>query len=190
MKKDQKLPNKNIHSKNSSENHSQISIITIDNNDPTKITIAGDLQVEEIHKISHKLDIAGLIVQTISFKATAQDQTQTEVFIQIITETVRIQMLGKDIIQRTVLEIPHKIESKTTGIIEIDSTQIIDHETIRTIDQTTTIVTLDHVTFPDIETKTTQIDKEVFLSQHTETTHNIQVLNKTIEAVHLNTSGD
>ena len=99
-------------------------------------------------------------------------------------------MLGKDIIQRTVLEIPHKIESKTTGIIEIDSTQIIDHENIRTIDQTTTIVTLDHVTFPEIETKTTQIDKEVFLSQHTETTHNIQVLNKTIEAVHLNNSGD
>ena len=99
-------------------------------------------------------------------------------------------MLGEDIIQTTVLDIPHKIEIKTTQIKEIDSTQIIDHKTIQTIDQTTTIVTLDHVTFPEIETKTTQIDNEIFLSQHTETTHNIQVLNKTIEAVHLNTSGD
>ena len=75
-------------------------------------------------------------------------------------------MLGKDIIQTAVLDFPHKLESKTTQLLVIDSTQIIDHKTIQTIDQTTTIVTLDHVTFPEIETKTTQIDNEIFLSQH------------------------
>ena len=36
MKKDQNLPKKKIHSKNSSENHSQTIIISIDNNHPTE----------------------------------------------------------------------------------------------------------------------------------------------------------
>ena len=58
----------------------------------------------------------------------------------------------KDIIQTAVLDFPHKLESKTTQLLEIDSTQIIGHKTIQTIEQTTTIVTLDHVKFPEIKT--------------------------------------
>ena len=42
-------------------------------------------------------------------------------------------------IQTTVLEIPHIIETKTIQIVELDSTQIIDHEFFQTIDQTITL---------------------------------------------------
>ena len=95
MKKDQKIAKQKY---SFQKNHSQISIITIDNNDPTIITLAGDLQIKEFYNISHKIDIAGLILQIINFKSAAQDQTQTEVFTQIIIETVCIQMLGKKIL--------------------------------------------------------------------------------------------
>ena len=46
---------------------------------------------------------------------------------------------------------------------------------IQTIDQITTIVTKDHVTTSEIEIITTQIDKEIFLSHHTEKTYNLQI---------------
>ena len=47
MKKDQNLPKKKTHSKNSSENHSPTIIISIDNNHLTKITFAEDLQIKK-----------------------------------------------------------------------------------------------------------------------------------------------
>ena len=55
MKKDQNLPKKKIHSKNSSENHSQTIIISIDNNHPTEITFAEDLQIEKFTKFFTKM---------------------------------------------------------------------------------------------------------------------------------------
>ena len=55
MIKDQNLPKKKIHSKNSSENHSQTIIISIDNNHPTKITFAEDLQIEKFTKFFTKM---------------------------------------------------------------------------------------------------------------------------------------
>ena len=68
----------------------------------------------------------------------------------------------------------HINETETIQIIEKNSTQIIDHEIVQTIDQTTTIVTVNHVLTPEIEIITTQIEKEIILSHHTEITNNIQ----------------
>ena len=128
-KNDQNLPNKNIHCKNSSGNHSQILIITIDNNHLTEILIAEDLQIKAIHKAIHNIDIVDLIVKITNIETNTQYQIQTEVIRQIMIGTVTIQTLGIDIIQTIVLEIPHKIETGITQAIEIDNTQIIDHET-------------------------------------------------------------
>ena len=48
------------------ENHSLITIIPLDNNHLTEITIAEDLQIEEFQKISHKIDIVDQTVKLIS----------------------------------------------------------------------------------------------------------------------------
>ena len=140
------------------ENYTQITIITEDNNHPTKIIIADDLQTEEIHKIPHNLDIADLIVKLINRETTTQDQIQTEAITQIIIQTVRI--LRIYIVQTTTLEFLHIIENETILIIEKDSTQMIDLKIIQTIDQITTIVTKDHVTTPENELITTQLTKK------------------------------
>ena len=125
-------------------------------------TIAEDLQIEEIFEISHKIDIVGQTVKTINNEVNIQDQTQTEVTTQIIIEIVLIQTLEVDIIQTTVPEIPHINEAGTTQTISIDNTQIIDHETIQTTDQTIIIITIDHVTLPRTEILIIQIDKKLF----------------------------
>ena len=155
MKKDQNLPNKTIHS-----NNSQITIITIDYNYLTKKIIAEDLRLDKIHKTSHKIGIADLIFEIINVGTTTNDPTQTEVITQIVIETVPIQTLGIYIIQTTILETPHLTKTETIQTKEVDNTQIIDHKTIQTIDRTTKIVLIDHLTTPEIETITTQIDKK------------------------------
>ena len=75
MKKDQNLPNKNMHSNNSSGKPLQITIITIDSNHLTEITIAEVLQI----KIFHKTETADQIVKIPSIEIFTQDQTHKEV---------------------------------------------------------------------------------------------------------------
>ena len=69
-----KLPNKNIHSLNSSGNYSLITIIPLENSHLTEITTAENLQIEEIHKVSHKVDIVDQTVKTINVEIIIQDQ--------------------------------------------------------------------------------------------------------------------
>ena len=73
-------------------------------------------------------------------------------------------MLEKDIIQTTVLEVPHITETETTKPKGIDITQMKDHEFIQRIDQTIKIITIDHVTFPRTEILIIQIDKKILLA--------------------------
>ena len=66
MKKDQNLPNKDIHSNNSLANQFETATITIDNSHFTEIIFVEDLQTEKIHKIFRKIDIADRKEQSIS----------------------------------------------------------------------------------------------------------------------------
>ena len=75
-----------------------ISIIPLDNNHPTDITIVEDPQIKEIHEISHKIDIVDQTVKTIIIEITIQDQTQIEATTQTITGFVQNQTPKTDII--------------------------------------------------------------------------------------------
>ena len=77
MKKDQKLPNKNIHTINSSRkplpNNSNYSR----NNHPIIPNIEEDHHTKKIHKISHKTDIVDQIVKIVNIEITIQDKIQS-----------------------------------------------------------------------------------------------------------------
>ena len=73
------------------KNQFLVSIIPLDNNQPTDITIAKDLQIKETHEISLRIDIDDQTLRTINIESTIRDQTQTEVTTQIITEIVQTQ---------------------------------------------------------------------------------------------------
>ena len=100
MKQDPILPNKIIHSNNSSRKHFLITITPLDNNHRTYITIAEGLQIKVNHEIFHKKDLVDQTVKTINFETTIPDQSQTEVIAQIITEIVQTQTPEIDIIKR------------------------------------------------------------------------------------------
>ena len=145
-----------------------------------------DLEIREIHEISHKIDIINQTIKTISIAITIHDQTQIEVTTQNIIEIVQNQTPETDFIKTIVLEFHYTKETETIQTIGTDSIKITDHQTIKTIVQTIIIITIDHVKFLRIEIQIIKIDKEVFLNHRTEIIHNIKTLNKTIEVVHLN----
>ena len=118
-----------------------------------------DLQIDEIHKISHKIDIVAQTVKIINIEIIIHDQTQTEVFTQIKIQIFLIQTLEIDIIQMTVPEAPHIIETGITQTLEIDNTLLLDHETIQTAYQTIRIITIDRLKIPGIEILIIQIDR-------------------------------
>ena len=103
-------------------------------------------------------------VKTIKTVKVIQDQTQIEVTNQIIKEIIRIQTFGIYTTQTTVPEIPRITEIEITQTKGRDNTQIIDHETIQTTDQTIIIITINHVKIPRIEILIIQVDKEDILS--------------------------
>ena len=161
MKKDQNLPNKNIHS-NKSSGKPLLTIIPLENNHFTKITIAQDLHIEEIHKISHKIDIVDQTLKTINIEINIQDQTRTEVTTQttkgiVFTKTPKI-----EIVQTTVLNVPHLTETETTRTIGVDNIQITDHESIQTINRIIVIIIKNHVTIPRNKILVIQIEKKTF----------------------------
>ena len=160
MKKTKIYQTKSFTVKIVQENHSQITIITLDNNHLTEITTVEGPQTKKIHAFSHKIDIFDQIVKTINIEIIIQDQIQTEVTTPITIEIVQIQTLKR----HTVPKIPRITETVTTQTKGIDNTQIKDHETIQTTDQTIIIITIDYVTIPITKILTIPIDKEIILS--------------------------
>ena len=94
MKKDQNLPNKNIHSNNSSGKQPQIIQITQETNHPITLVIEVDRQNKEIHDISHKIDIVDQIAKITSIESTIHVQIQTEENILLITVPIQILEIG------------------------------------------------------------------------------------------------
>ena len=82
---------------------------------PYRNNYRGKSPDRRIHEMSHKIDIVDQTVKTINIEIIIQDQTQTEVTTQIITEIVDIRILEIDTIQTTVPEIPRITER---GIIQ------------------------------------------------------------------------
>ena len=78
--KHQNLPNKNIHTDNSSEKPLQITPITLDSNQLIIQIIEHNHHSKEIHKISRKTDIVDPIVEILNIKRTIQNQVQTNPF--------------------------------------------------------------------------------------------------------------
>ena len=156
------------------------------NNHLTEITSAEDPQIEEIHKISHRIDIFDQTVKTIRFEIKIEVQTQTEKTTRNTKGIVHTQTSEIDIIETTVLEKLHITETEITQTIGIDIIQITDHEPIQTIDQTIKNIKIEHVKIPRTEVLTIQIDKEFILSHQIEIIHNTKIHNKTIEVAHLN----
>ena len=97
MKKDQNLPNKNIHSNNSSGNYFQTARMIQEINHFITLTTEVDHQAKEIHVISHKTDIVDQIVEILNMEITIHDQIQTEQIIRLIP--VPIHTLGINTIQ-------------------------------------------------------------------------------------------
>ena len=60
-----------------SENHFQITQITLDNNHLTIRIIEDDHQIKKIHDFSRKTDIVDQTVEIVSIEITNQDQIQT-----------------------------------------------------------------------------------------------------------------
>ena len=134
MKNDQNLPNKNIHSNNSSVNHFQETQTTQEINHQITQVIEVDRPNEEIHEISHKIDIVDQIDKITSIETTIHDQIQTE---QNFLIPVPSQILGIDTIQTIDHVIHHTVERETTQITEIEVIQTTEINVTKTIDQET-----------------------------------------------------
>ena len=115
MKKDQKLPNKNIHSNNSSGKPLPKNSNYSRNQSPYNSNYRGRSPEQKIHEISPKTDIVDQIAKKTSIETTNHDQIQTE---EIFLIPVPIQILGTDTIQTIDHVIDHTIEIETTRITE------------------------------------------------------------------------
>ena len=86
---------------------------------------------EEIHDISHKIDIADRIAKITKITIHGRIQTQQNLFLH----PVPIQTQGIDTIPIIYHETHHTTEIETIHTIEIEVILIIEIRTIQTIDQ-------------------------------------------------------
>ena len=86
------------------ENYLQIAIALTNHNPPVENVFPEDHQIEEAHKVVHKIDLVDQKVKKISIETITPDPTQIEVIIQIILETVFTQTLVIETIPKTVHE--------------------------------------------------------------------------------------
>ena len=186
MKKDQNLPNKNIHSNNSSGDPLPDNYKVSRQQSSYRYNYRGRSPDQKNSRNFSQNRYSRSNNQNNQYPNNYSRSTQTEEITQIKTGIVQIQTPEIDFIQTTVLEIHHTIETETIQTTETDNIKITDHETIQTIDQTLIIIIIDHVTILKNEIQIIQVDKEIFLNHRTEIKHNIKTHNKSIEVVHLN----
>ena len=153
-------------------NHSQIIQTTQETNHPITLVIEVDHQNNEIHEISHKIDIVDQIAKITSVETTIHDQIQTQ---QNFLIPVPIQILVIDTIQTIDHVIHHTIEIETTQITEVEVIQTTEINVTKTIDQETIPTT-------DLIIEETII---ITINGH-ETTHKIGILIITIKEIIFN----
>ena len=162
MKKYHNLPSKNIHSNNSSGKPFPNTSNYSRNQSPYNSSYRGRSLDEEIHEISHKIDIVDQLVKIINIEITIHDQIQTEEKFHL--PSVLIQNLRIDNIPTNDHEIHQKIEIETILTIEIEVIQIIEINIIHITDQEIIHTIKQIIKDPMIITKTDQ-----------ELTHKIQI---------------
>ena len=162
MKEDQNLPNKNIHSNNSSRKPLPINSNYSRNQSPYNSSYRSRSPEQRNSRNFSQNRYSPSNSQIISIETNIHDQNQTEENIRLIP--VPIQVLGRDTIQTIHHEIHHTIETETIQTIVIEAFQIIeinvnkkiDHEAIHTTDLIineliTTTVIVDHEIIHKIE---------------------------------------
>ena len=163
MKKDQNLPNKTkIYIVTTvQENHLQATQITQEINHNITQVIEVDHPNEEIHEISHKIDITDRIAKITKITIHDRIQTQQNLFLDpvpIQTQGIgTIPIINHETHHTPEIETIHIIEKEVIQTIEIRSTQTIDQGIIYIIDQIITdqMITIktDHEINHKIETQ-------------------------------------
>ena len=123
MKKDQNLPNKNIHSNNNSGKPLPINSKYSKTNHLIIPTTEYDHQTKEKHVVFCKTDIVDQIVEIISVETTIHDQFQTDQNFRLIPFSIHT--LGIDTIPMIDQEILRTIEVEIIPTIGIEATQIM-----------------------------------------------------------------
>ena len=195
MKKDQNLPNKYLYIVITvRENHFRATQITQGINHHITQVIEVDHPNEEIHEISHKIDIIDRIAKITKLTIHDRSPIQQNLFL----DPVPNQTQGIDSIPIMNYETHHTIEVETIHITEIEVIQTIEIRITRTIDQgiihildqTITdqriIIKTDHEIVFKIETQVTIIDTEVSRSHHIGIITVILILNNDTEVAHQN----
>ena len=194
MKKDQNLPNKIYIVITVQENHFRATQITQGINHHITQVIKVDHPNEEIHEMSHKIDIIDRIAKIT--KITIHDRIPIQY--NLFFDPVPNQTQGIDTILIINHETHHTTEIETIHTIEIEVIQTIEIRIIRTIDQgivhiidqtitdQTIFIKTDHEIIHKIETQVTIIDTEIIPSHHTGIITIILILNIDTEVAHQN----
>ena len=172
----------------------QVTQITQDINHHITPVIEVDRPNEEIHEISHKIDIADQIAKIT--KKTIPDRIQTQQ--NLFLHPVPIQTQGIDTIpiidnkthHTTEIETIHTVDIEVILTIEIRTMQTKDQGIIHIIDRIITdqMITIkpDHKKIHKIETQVTIIDTEIIPSHHIGIITVIPILNIDTEVTHQN----
>ena len=176
------------------ENHFRATQITQGiNHHITQVTEV-DHPDEEIHEISHKIDITDRIAKITKITIHDRISIQQNFFL----DPVPNQTQGKDTIPIINHEIHHTTEIETIHLIEIEVIQTIEIRITRTIDQgkshiidqtitdQTIIIKTDHEIIHKIETQFTIIDTEMIPSHHIGIITAILILNIDTKVAHQN----
>ena len=177
MKKDQNLPNKNIYIYIViivQENHFQVIQIIQEINHHITPVIEVDHPNEEIHEISHKIDITVRIAKITKITNHDQIPIQHNLFLDPVPNQTKgiytIPIINHDTHHTTELETIHTVEIEVIRTIEIKTIQATDQGTIHIIDRTITdqMITIktDHKIIHKIETQVTIIDTKIIPSHH------------------------
>ena len=158
MKKDQSLPNKNIHRKNSHGKPFRTNSNYSRNQSPYNSTYRGRSPEQRKSRNFSQNRYSRSNNQNNYIEITIHDQIQTE---EICLITVPLQFLGIDTIQTIDHETHHTTETETIQTIGIEFIQIIEINVTKTVDQEI-IHTTDPIIIEQITT-TTIIDHEIIL---------------------------
>ena len=149
---------------------------------------------EEIHEISHKIDITDRIAKITKITIDDRIPMQQNLFLDPVPNQTQgidtIPIINHETHHTTEKETIHIIEMEVIQTIEIRITQPNDQGIIHIIDQIITdqmiIIKINHKIIHKIETQLTKIDTEIIPSHHIGIITVIPILNIDTEVAHQN----
>ena len=201
MKKNQNLPNKNVHSNDSSGTSHSNSSNYSRKQSPYNSNYRGRSPEQRNSRNFSQKRYSRSNSRNIQYRNNywrSNSNRPEYLFIPVPTQTLGIDTVPTidQEIHRTIdTEIFPTIEIKATQIAEIIDIKTIDREIIQTIDQiiedlTTTINKIDHKIIHKIETQTITLDKETIFNHLIGIKQVITILSTKIEAIHQNIKGN